>query len=519
MYMDFIINEKQERLLKEYLDKEYGMPLYNYLKAGDKYSKYGRINYTEQLVPLFFYWITDRKYASDEDYQTFKSFCRNDDFLGKHLLFTTNQRTGGRIIKALENTNAFDYENEITLKTFIKKYKGLIFKKLVETTNEIGLVWDKFFEWSQFDATNSDFVAGGDFEANVTYMNPQPFAKREWLVHLVANYDDALDIMANGFTYGMQKNDMDKLNYSRRVAGKDKENGVYSYAYDAKDIVEDNFWHNSDDIRTKHLDKDVNTRFDGFIYKHAIQVAVMFQASGVKAYHFTDEDEQVIFNNKTANNFVLLCRMPKNVNKKDPTKYSNMDYVPKDRLGIDTNAYKTKEGDNNLVQRAFVWSVIGKNQKPIYQHSSFSHVVSWVMTNYEQYRKSAVEYKNFMPKNDEYHETESKYLKCGHWVKDGYFQAFGASVGRILALKNKIFISDSEYDYNIKYDEEYSDVDSLYMKTKNKDIADYIKKNYLKYYLKPLDYKEVGIGEFDYKLYCFKFGFDDKAYYEAHKND
>lgn len=144
----------------------------------------------------------------------------------------------------------------------------------------------------------------------------------EWLIHFS---DNAYDIWKNGFIYAT--NDIDNLAYSGAGSIKNKDNEGYDFAYLASEFGKYAFdWRNG---KPKYGDE-----------------AVMFRASGVKATHFGDEEEQVMFYNKDAKDIVYL----------QYTEYNG-------------------------------WYVESNNGRPLYMNDDLEKVVAWVEQNYDQYRK------------------------------------------------------------------------------------------------------------------------------------
>lgn len=486
--MKFIINEKQEILLKEYLDKEYNMPLYKYLKNGERYSNNGHINLTEKIMPYFLYWL--KKYASDKEFYIFKHFCDEDKQLSKYIKFFN--MLGHRVVLIGDDDIDMD---DMDRNEEVKWFSKILFKKLISETGDVSFIWDNFYNWLENNAELADFRNVKEVDADVTYMNPSIHKKNGWLVHMVASYENAYDIMLNGFQYGLTKGDMDKLNYSNKVPLEDKEGGNYSYAYDAEDIIGDNYWQNDESTRDMFFSKETNTKFDGFVYRHAIQVAIMFQASGVKAYHFTDRDEQVIFNNQTANNFVLLARLPKEMGKNNYVKYSQRPYDGK----------------------VFLWSVMSNNNKPIYQNESFTKVVAWVVENYSQYKNKIGSYNTFA--SDSKDVEQSKIRNGG---VDFCYKNFDFLI-RLIDKFNHYDYKEKDVDkvrgkYKFKilknYDAEENVYDfqkdipydflTLYLQTDSKEIANEIKPLAQKCELNVVEMKKIGVKDFGDYVYCFK---------------
>ena len=80
-----VIGEGQINLIKEYLDKEYGIPLYRYLQKGSKvhHDANGKIGDGKELVPFFFYYML--KKADTGEWRTFCKFISGNQKLSQHF--------------------------------------------------------------------------------------------------------------------------------------------------------------------------------------------------------------------------------------------------------------------------------------------------------------------------------------------------------------------------------------------------------------------------------------------------
>ena len=150
-----------------------------------------------------------------------------------------------------------------------------------------------------------------------------------WLVHFS---DDAETIAEKGFTIGMQ--DMSKLGLTTRYknTSSEKSGGGYNFAFIANSRYAK--WAASE----RKYGKD----------------CVMFQNSGVRAFHYSDEEEQIIFYGKDVDpKMIILLR---------------------------------NNGDNE-------WIVTAKNPTRRVDYDSrlyvsdFESCVKWVMAHYQTYRK------------------------------------------------------------------------------------------------------------------------------------
>jgi len=141
-----------------------------------------------------------------------------------------------------------------------------------------------------------------------------------WLVHFS---DNAYNIKQNGFTYGMDQ--MDKLGLTTYFSDNTKKYGGYNFAFDADS-------------------RDASAAANQGKYG---KDAVLFKAPGIKTYHHSDQEYQIIFYGK--------------------------DVSPKNIILLEK-----QDGD---------WVVIGGKRGELFRSESFNDTVSWVQKNYRQYNK------------------------------------------------------------------------------------------------------------------------------------
>jgi CRISPR/Cas system CSM-associated protein Csm2 small subunit len=159
--------------------------------------------------------------------------------------------------------------------------------------------------------------------------NPE-LVKNKWLLHFT---DHAYNIYREGFDFGTY--DMNKLGLTS--CRKSKKGGTFAFAYDAD----------------KSSVRDYGGRH-GRGFKYGSQ-AIMFRGSGVKVYHNSDEEYQVIFDTRTIKDIVV----------------------------IELNSDNYTEG----------WVVTNRKGRPIYKTQSddrddFQKCVDWVIKNYENVYKA-----------------------------------------------------------------------------------------------------------------------------------
>lgn len=151
--------------------------------------------------------------------------------------------------------------------------------------------------------------------------------KKDWILHFT-DTKSAYDIQRNGFTHGTE--DVEQLGLTTNTSKEYKQNGGFNFGYNINTY--------------KRYYK--STRWSDFKYG---DVCVMATTSGIRTYHYGDEEEQIIFWGKTASNFVI----------------------------IDSATNYDVKGD---------WVVADKHtDRPIYS-SNFESVVDWVVKNYNQYK-------------------------------------------------------------------------------------------------------------------------------------
>jgi hypothetical protein len=186
---------------------------------------------------------------------------------------------------------------------------------------------------------NSRTVAD-DGHTKISFDTRPKLMRNAWFIHFT---DDASSIWREGFTHGTQ--DMSYLGLTTQRSMKSKSSyPKWAFAYDVNDFAR---YYRSG-------------RYDGPKYGSE---AVVFQASGVKADHYGDEEPQVIFDIDTAKNIIAI------------EKWDNEKY-----------------GD--------VWAVMNKDSKtPIFQAQGdewkeFERCVKWIISNYGQYKNAVDIHKN-----------------------------------------------------------------------------------------------------------------------------
>jgi hypothetical protein len=177
-------------------------------------------------------------------------------------------------------------------------------------------VFAEFWDWSQRHGDLSKYVPPAE-QPTFLFMEFERIVKGEWLVHFSKN---AGSIAVNGFKHGID--DITTLGLTTHFLTKPYPG--FNFAYLADDAPR--YGRSGRGGKWKYGDH-----------------AVMFKANGVKVYHYTDEEPQVIFLGSTAKDIVEL--------------------------------ENTDDG----------WVVVGKNG-PVFRSDDLQRCVDWVETNYGQYR-------------------------------------------------------------------------------------------------------------------------------------
>lgn len=155
--------------------------------------------------------------------------------------------------------------------------------------------------------------------------NPK-LIKNQWLIHFT---EDADGIAKNGFIYGVD--DVDKLGLTTHLSDFNKKYGGYNFAYELSDFIRYG---------------KTNRSWQSQEYKYGKE-AVIFRASGVKLWHYSDEEPQVIFYGKTATNIIPIT-------------------------GGEDKKYGVHSSRNNEL---------------LYESDDMEDIVNWIVKNYAQYRK------------------------------------------------------------------------------------------------------------------------------------
>jgi hypothetical protein len=157
------------------------------------------------------------------------------------------------------------------------------------------------------------------------FFDKAEIVKNQWLIHFT---NDAEDVAMKGFKYGID--DIGKLGLTVYQSDEEKKYGGYNFAYLLKDFEKYG--------RSKHSYRDLR-------YKYGRE-AVVFRASGIKTWHYGDEEPQVVFRGSRTTDRIPIIT--------SETGYGILD--------------KKKHG-------LF-----------IHEEETMEEMVKWIVDNYEQYR-------------------------------------------------------------------------------------------------------------------------------------
>jgi hypothetical protein len=272
---------------------------------------------TNDIVYLKNYFSTPKsqkiKYLPHEYYYYFDDFLDETD---TYFEMPKETRKSDYLDEPDEEVDMFDDNNDLELiiwlenndKETFKKFAEYLFDKISDNTLPIDPA--EYPAWSYFDDS------------------PQ-IIKNQWLIHFT---NDANSIAENGFEYGVD--DMTKLGLTTSLGEFDKKYGGYNFAYTLNDF--------------QKYGRSSYGNWSKSGYKYGNE-AVIFNASGIKVWHYGDEEPQVIFYGNTAKNIIPI-----------------------------TSGY------------GFKFAVYGKNDKILYENDDLPEIVKWIVKNYQQYRKNFV---------------------------------------------------------------------------------------------------------------------------------
>lgn len=354
-YEEGLVRKTVKKVLREYLDRENLKPMYDYLKKSERYSSHGHFGYTYKMVYPFFVYML--KESSDETFEEFRKVVNKNQICDGKIIIGNDRHRYCRCYNKLMNGDI----NEVPMKDFLTRNAQTIFRSTYQNGYFTDL-WDEFMLFIETRAGIEFLKANQFLDADTALMDPE-IKKTQWLLHFTAFEDDALDICRNGFKYGLDISQKERMAYTNKNLTRDDKHGKMSYAFNAEDVANGHFITNTSIPRDEWA---FGNMFDQKAWEQAMHYVVMFKSSGIEAYHGTDRQYQVIFNTDNAKDFVLLkYGMDQNPNPKD-TRHM-------------------VRGRTNSVK----WMVMANDgsKRCLYYNSSLSNVVKWVMDNFAQYRK------------------------------------------------------------------------------------------------------------------------------------
>lgn len=280
---------KIKKLLREGLLKEYISNQMIYLKD---YFSMPESSKKAYLPHEYNYFFEDFLIEEDIDFEQPKEI-KQSNYADEPEEYVDMFDSSVELIIWLENNNKELYD----------KFSDYLYNKIMN--NELPIPEEEYPAWAYFDD------------------NPI-LIKNQWLIHFTNNADS---IAYEGFKYGAE--DISKLGLTTRLSEFDKKYGGYNFSYLLSDF------------------KKYGIRNRGG-YKYGDE-AVIFRASGIKLYHYGDEEPQVIFYGNTAKDIIAI------------TKGDNSDY-----------------------------SIKSKDDKILFENDDLETVVNWLIKNYNQYRKKLI---------------------------------------------------------------------------------------------------------------------------------
>lgn len=123
-------------------------------------------------------------------------------------------------------------------------------------------------EWATEQHMRDD-PAEAPTTTHMSLQKPQLLPRTTWLAHFT---DDPWSIWSQGFTYGMDQ--MDKLGLTTYFKADAKKYGGYNFAFEAQ---------------SRHASWAASQG------KYGRKGVMLFQNSGVKCWHYSDEEDQIVF--------------------------------------------------------------------------------------------------------------------------------------------------------------------------------------------------------------------------------
>lgn len=185
---------------------------------------------------------------------------------------------------------------------------------------------NKFADWIYDKISNVKHNKLGISDRDLpawTYFDKPEIIKEQWLIHQT---DDADSIERYGFTHGMEE--IEKLGLTTEFSKESKKYGGYNFAYTIYDFKRYGY-----------------SRYRNQKFKYGKEL-VIFRCSGVRVWHHTDNEPQVVFWGKLATHINII-----------------------------------EEGETAN------WGIYNnKTRRLLYQNDDIEKVIDWFVENYNQYK-------------------------------------------------------------------------------------------------------------------------------------
>ena len=265
-----------------------------------------RESYSKNILTLY-------KYLTKTKEDIFDDLIRYYDIhkiLAHYLLkFLVKRHGEKKAMKFINIFNNYSYEKVIN---FLEKHQNIKrhFRKFIEFKYDnlyLNLIGVKQFNYPSY-----------------YFFDEIKLLPETWLIHFT---DKPFEISKNGFKYGV--NDMKKLGLTTLLP----KSGIgFNFAFKIDDFEE-------------YVDSYNTSNTYGF---HC----VIFRASGVEAYHRTDEERQVIFEGITAKNIVpIVFKYFETINGDKKNSFGEWCVYDKDRKNILYKNEDLKESINYVIDR------------------------------------------------------------------------------------------------------------------------------------------------------------------------
>jgi len=246
-----------------------------------------------------------------------KEFIGNDMvYLRQYLSMSDEDK-----IHYLPHEYSYSFEEFLQEKDYESPVEGEPYEIMDELESNYPDIYKEFGAWL-FDKikTHDLDIPDAEYPAWSFFEKPS-LVKNQWLIHFT---QDANGIASEGFTQGVD--DMNKLGLTTHLEDFEKQYGGYNFAYTLDDY-------------------ERYAKVNSTTFKYG-EEAVIFRGSGIKTWHYADQEPQVIFYGNTAKDIIPISE-----------SYGEF-YVSNTKTG-----------------------------RELFKSENFNSVVDWVVKNYVQYRK------------------------------------------------------------------------------------------------------------------------------------